>query len=84
MGFLDKIKGSDANNIFLVYGTDDRSLRCFFYIQVDKTKRPLFDKYQKGQQIDLDDFGVILESGYGEPSDDIKTKMKEDYNYSDS
>lgn len=81
MSFLDKIKGSDSANIFLVRGRDDTTLPCYFYIEVDKTKRPLFEKFKKGQQVNLEEFGKVLESGYGEPSEEIKERMKEEYNY---
>ncbi|MFN5352116.1 MAG: hypothetical protein ACK5BE_05860 [Alphaproteobacteria bacterium] len=79
MSFTSKLKFS--NNIILYKGfQDNRS--CFFYIKSNKVKYQLLRNKKQGEVIIPSEFGEILELGFGEPSEEVKQKMKADYNFS--
>jgi hypothetical protein len=72
-----------CQNIYLVRGgKDDTKQDTWFFIRVENLKINLFLKEIKNGVIDLQEFGEILESGYGqEPPEYIFTKMHEKYGF---
>ena len=76
MSFLEKLN-KNRSNIYLVQGTD-RGRKAWYYVQVEPMKVPLFLKEAPGKQVNLEDYGRIVYSGYGEePPEDIKKKVEE-------
>jgi hypothetical protein len=67
--------------IHLLKAKDKNGERCFFYVFIDKDKVDKFRKIPKKTKLDLLDYGKVVESGFGEPSEEIKKKMKEEYNF---
>ncbi len=78
MAFTRKIQHAEGLNIFLVYG-QDRGVPCYHYVQVDENKISHFLKQK--QQVNLEMYGKIVESGYGEPSQAVRKKMEAEYGF---
>lgn len=82
--FAQKISVSrECKNIYLVKGGKDSTGRdTWFFIRVDSLKTSLFKQKIKTGSLDLQDFGEILESGYGEePPEYIFTHMEKKYGF---
>lgn len=80
--FASAVSSSRADCIYLVRGTDSTSRNAWYYVQVEKMKKRIFEIDAKKGQIQLTDYGVILYSGYGDDSpQDMKVKMKEEYGF---
>ena len=83
---LNKDKMSAAEIPFnfiigLIDGVDPEGQRVFHYLAV---KEDLLDNLAKamrlGKPYDLQDYGVIIESGYDEPNQELREKMEKLYN----
>ncbi len=75
--FAHKVE-SEVKNLYLIKGEDD-DLACWYYLQVDKLKLPLFKQRLNSLpcKIELTDFGNIVRSGWGEePSAQIRKKVE--------
>ena len=81
--FIQKVEATRSGNIFLVTGGKDKSgYDAWYYVQVEPLKISLFQKMIKSGAIKLDEFGKILESGFGKTPDEMAIKkMKEQYNF---
>lgn len=63
-------------------GQDKFERDAWYYVQVDKFKISLFQREISKGKINLQEYGEILESGFGKvPPDSIKKKMKDEYNF---
>lgn len=80
--FTDVVNTSRADSIYLIRGNDSTSRAAWYYLQVDKLKKKLFETDAKKGQIQLTDYGKIIISGYGEqvPAD-VKKRMKDEYGF---
>lgn len=68
---------SKDNNIFFIRLQKGQTF-YWHYVAVAKSKIPLLDKLNKNSDIDLSEFGRILDSGWGlYPSADITAKYPE-------
>lgn len=81
--FLQKVEATRSGNIFLVTGGRDKNgYDAWYYVQVEPIKISLFQKSIQSGSIKLDEFGKILESGFGKmPEQDVVAFMKEKYNF---
>lgn len=81
--FTDLVKTTRSGNIFLVSGGKDKFERdAWYYVKVEPFKISLFQRDISKGKINLSEYGEILESGFGKtPPDDIKKKMKDEYNF---
>ena len=81
MSFLDKVKSGRGSNLYLSRGRD-QGRDAWFYVMVDPLKVTLFLKaYEKpGVMIDLEKYGKIIESGWGEnPPEDVVKRITDEY-----
>lgn len=79
---LTKIIASRSNLIYLITAKDYTQRPAYYYLLVDKEKQEALDEVLKSGSLELTDFGRIIASGYGtEPSEEIKRKLKEVYNF---
>ncbi len=73
-------RGKPTERVYFLRVTSPEEDRYFYFIKVDPAKEPDFLKAIEGSgAYKLKDFGDILASGQGEPSDEIKAKMQEQY-----
>ena len=64
----------------LVYDlrTQQNGQTVYFIVKVDSSKHNAFQAaYSAGQTVNLEDFGEILYSGAGDPSDELKAELRE-------
>ena len=78
MARLDIMKThrTPAGNYYLLQGTDHTKLPAYYLIQVAATRCAIFEKAVKTLPIALDTFGTIIDSGYGQPPEDLKAKIQ--------
>jgi hypothetical protein len=67
--------------ILLVRGENPEGKPIFAYVAVRADKLEPFMEAQKSGMFYPEDFGVIVESGEGEPSADIRKKMETEYGF---
>lgn len=79
MSFTARLQSSRNELLWLVTGKD-KGKQCWYYVLVDKPKLALFKKDSQSDFIQVNDYGEILYSGWGdEPPQDIKDKIKTQY-----
>ncbi len=79
MAFLAKLQSSRTDLLYLVTGRD-AGRKCWYYVMVDKAKHSLFKAKLKTDFIQLNDYGNILYSGWGEePPEEMKQKIEEQF-----
>ncbi len=67
--------------ILLVRGEDPKGMPIFAYVAVRADKLESFMEAQKHGLFYPEDYGVIVEAGEGEPTDDIRQKMEKEYGF---
>jgi hypothetical protein len=80
MDWVSKVQNKD---IRLILATDATGRKAYYFLRLVPLKRPIFDKVMKeGKGLNLEEFGEVLMSGYGEyPPEFVLTMMKQKYNY---
>ena len=72
-----KYNENASERIYLVRGKD-RGKLAWHYVQVEKALLPLFLRRTNGGSLDVADFGLILESGWGkDPPENVRTNINE-------
>ena len=81
--FAQHITEDRSENLYLVRGGRDHTDQAaWYFIQVEQTKRQAFLRAIAAGEIELDIFGEIIESGYGEePPAAILSHMRANYNF---
>jgi hypothetical protein len=67
--------------ILLVRGESPDGEGIYAYVAVRADKLEAFMEAQKSGMFYPEDYGVIVESGVGEPTDEIREKMERDYGF---
>ena len=67
--------------ILLVRGENPEGKPIFAYVAVRADKLEPFMEAQKSGMFYPEDFGVIVESGEGEPSAEVRKKMETEYGF---
>lgn len=67
--------------ILLVRGEDADGGPIFAYVAVRADKLDAFMEAQKSDTFYPEDYGMIIESGEGDPSDEVKAKMRDEYGF---
>ena len=65
--------------VLLVRGENPDGNKIYAYVAIRADKLESFMEAQKQGTFYPEDFGIIIESGEGEPTDDIKAKMTKEY-----
>jgi hypothetical protein len=81
MSYVTLANKRHQNNIFFISGLTDIGIDCYYYVQVEPTKIRKFEAINPGDPVNLDEFGSVLQKGYGEPTEAVKEKMKKEYNF---
>lgn len=83
--FVSALFGSRPDCIFLVKGKDTTNRPAWYYVMVDKSKKDTFEHIEGKQSLNLNDYGTILHSGYGdEPPPEMKKKMEDEYGFKEA
>ncbi len=67
--------------ILLVRGESPDQKKIYAYIAVRADKLESFMEAQKQGTFYPEDYGIVIESGEGEPSDEVKAKMTSEYGF---
>jgi hypothetical protein len=67
--------------VLLVRGESPAGEKMFAYMAVRADKLESFIEAQKSGTFYPEDYGVVIESGIGEPSDEVKQKMTKEYGF---
>ncbi len=67
--------------VLLVRGESPEGKKIFAYIAIRADKLESFMEAQKQGTFYPEDYGIVLESGEGEPSDETRTKMTTEYGF---
>lgn len=67
--------------VLLVRGESPEGKKIFAYLAIRADKLESFMEAQKAGTFFPEDYGIVLEAGEGEPSDDIKLKMTQEYGF---
>lgn len=67
--------------ILLLRGEDADQQKIYAYVAIRADKLEDFMAAQKSGSFSPEEFGVIIESGMGEPSDEVKQKMTKEYGF---
>lgn len=67
--------------VLLVRGETPDGKKIYAYVAVRADKLESFMQAQKSGTFYPEDFGIIIESGEGEPSAEIKKKMTDEYGF---
>jgi hypothetical protein len=67
--------------ILLVRGENPDTKKIYAYVAIRADKLEAFMEAQKQGTFFPEDYGIIIESGEGEPSDEVKQKMTKEYGF---
>ncbi len=67
--------------ILLVRGENPDGGRIYAYVAIRADKLEAFMEAQKQGTFYPEDYGIIIESGDGEPSDEVKARMTKEYGF---
>lgn len=67
--------------VLLVRGESPEGKKIFAYIAIRADKLETFMEAQKQGTFYPEDFGIVLESGEGEPSDEVRSRMTSEYGF---
>lgn len=67
--------------IYQLHAKDANGLPAYYFLQVDPLKQKALEKAIHSGDFDLAQYGKIVRSGYGQPTNEDKRVMKEEYNY---
>ncbi len=67
--------------ILLVRGESPDNKKIYAYLAVRADKLEAFMEAQKQGTFYPEDYGIIIEAGEGEPSDEVKQKMTKEYGF---
>jgi len=67
--------------VLLVRGESPDGKKIFAYLAIRADKLESFMEAQKQGTFFPEDYGIIIESGEGEPSDEVKLKMTQEYGF---
>ena len=66
--------------VILLNGIDMNDKNIYHYAAINEDRIEAFtNAVRSGQPYDLKDYGIVLQSGTGQPSDEVKEKMEKQY-----
>ena len=77
----EKILAEKTVCVLLVRGEDPNGAPIYAYVGVRADKLKAFMEAQNSGLFYPEEHGVIIESGFGEPSEDVRLKMERDYGF---
>lgn len=80
--FVEKAVKGSATPINLIRCKDKEDRDCYFFVMCSHQKVDSCMEDGETGRINLEDYGKVLESGWGkEPSEEIKQIMRDKYNF---
>jgi hypothetical protein len=80
--FFDTLVNTRKDLCFKIVGRDSTGEIAWYFVLIDKDKKEKFLKHKAGDKYNIEDYGKIIESGYGEevPAD-IQQTLGEKYGF---
>jgi hypothetical protein len=67
--------------VILLQGTNLKNEQIYSYIEITgRSLKELFRKMQANENFKPVDYGIVLASGTGEPTEEVRAKMKNEFN----
>lgn len=81
--FVDQIIAKKGHLVHKLKAKDSTGRWAYYFVLVEPTREAAFMKAIEGDgMIDLEDYGKVIASCYGEePNDEIRTMLKEKYGF---
>ncbi len=80
--FMDHLINSRGDLCYKVTGRDITGRNAWYFILVDKERKEAFLKHKAGDSYNLEDYGKIIISGYGDSVPlDVQEMLKEKYGF---
>lgn len=80
--FMDHLISTRGDMCYKVVGRDITGEIAWYYVLVDKDKKDAFLKHKPGDSYNIEDYGKIITSGYGEEvPEDVQEMLKEKYGF---
>ncbi len=81
--FVDKLIAKKGHLIHKLKAKDSTGRWAYYFVLVEPPKEQSFlDALDSNASIDLEDYGKVIASNYGEePSDDVKRMLKDKYGF---
>lgn len=71
---------SKANCLYEINNRQEDGRVSYFFVLIDPVKEKAFFKaYHNNKECLLSDYGTIVASGWGEPPESVKQRMREEY-----
>ena len=67
--------------VLLVRGESPEGKKIYAYLAIRADKLESFMEAQKSGTFFPEDYGIVIETGEGEPSDEVKAKMTKEYGF---
>src|SRR6201986_5171509 len=67
--------------VLLVRGESPEGKKIYAYLAIRADKLEAFMEAQKQGTFYPEDYGIVIEAGEGEPSDEVKQKMTKEYGF---
>lgn len=88
---IDKLKlagknrNAGGNRIFLLQAEDHSGARAYYFVLAFPLRLPQFQKIiEQGVFFDIEEYGDIIASGYGEVPEEIYEKIRKQYGWEGS
>ena len=83
IAILEKRKHQHEHDIVICYiqGIDPNGEKVFSYIAIDAEQLEEFNDAVHAGNVDVDEYGYRIVSGYGEPSEAVKQMMVDEYGF---
>ena len=81
LSFSEKALAEKTVCVVLVRGESLEGAPIWAYVGVQADKLEDFLKAQNSGEFDPADFGVIIDQGEGEPSEEVRAKMESEYGF---
>lgn len=70
-----------GERIFLIHSKDCTGRRAYYFLHVPTLKLPLFKEAIGHSEINLEKYGDIITSGYGDAPQDVRAAMAKKYGW---
>lgn len=80
--FMDKLINSRGDLCYKITGRDSTGETAWYFLLVDKDKKEKLLSHNNGDRYNLEDYGKVIISGYGEVvPKHVQEMLKEKYNF---
>jgi len=81
--FVDRLIASEGHNIHKLKAKDSTGRWAYYFVRVPPEREMLFlQALERKGNIDLEDYGRVVASCYGEtPNDEVRAYLKEKYGF---